>query len=151
MNMMEAVKSVYSNYVKFSGRSRRAEFWWFYLFYLIVNIVLSVVDSFLFGTTTTYDGGFSSSTDTPILSGIFALGTFLPFLAVSVRRLHDIGKSGWWLFISLVPLVGIILLIVWWAKEGEAGGNDHGPNPITGEGGSDDGGESYAETSIPKV
>ena len=109
MNMMEAVKSVYSNYAKFSGRARRAEYWWFYLFYLIVYLVLGVVDSLLFGTTTTGDGSFSASTDTPILSGIFALGSLIPNLAVGVRRLHDINRSGW---LALLFVVGDILMFL---------------------------------------
>ena len=101
MNMMQAVQTVFSKYATFSGRARRAEFWWFVLFYMIVNLVLSIVDSFLFGTTTTTENGFSASTDTPILSGIFALGSLIPNLAVGVRRLHDINRRGWWLLIAL--------------------------------------------------
>lgn len=150
MNMMEAVKSVYSNYAKFSGRARRAEYWWFYLFYLIVYLVLGVVDSLLFGTTTTGDGSFSASTDTPILSGIFALGSLIPNLAVGVRRLHDINRRGWWLLIALIPLVGIIILIVWLAKAGDKGANQYGGDPISGEG-EGPAEPSYSETSIPKV
>ena len=149
MNMMEAVKSVYSNYAKFSGRARRAEYWWFYLFYLIVYLVLGVVDSLLFGTTTT-ENGFSASTDTPILSGIFALGSLIPNLAVGVRRLHDINRRGWWLLIALIPLVGIIILIVWLAKAGDKGPNQYGGDPISGEG-EGPAEPSYSETSIPKV
>ncbi|MAM62120.1 DUF805 domain-containing protein [Maritimibacter sp. UBA3975] len=150
MNMMDAVKSVYSKYATFSGRARRAEYWWFYLFYLIVYLLLGIVDSFVFGTTTSTDGGFSATTETPILSGIFALATLLPILAVGARRLHDIDRSGWWLLIGLVPLVGVILLIVWFAKAGDTGPNRFGADPITGDG-AGPGEADYAETSIPKV
>lgn len=161
MNMIEAVKSVYSNYVNFSGRARRAEFWWFYLFYMIVNIILSIVDSTLFGTVTesgslsTGDYNYSAETDTPIFSGLFALASLLPTIAVGVRRLHDIGRKGWWLLIAFIPIVGIIVLIVWCATGGDRGGNDYGPDPIDGSGsGGGSGGtpqEDYAATSIPTV
>ena len=150
MNMMQAVQTVFSKYATFSGRARRAEFWWFVLFYMIVNLVLSIVDSFLFGTTTTTENGFSASTDTPILSGIFALGSLIPNLAVGVRRLHDINRRGWWLLIALIPLVGIIILIVWLAKAGDKGPNQYGGDPISGEG-EGPAEPSYSETSIPKV
>lgn len=150
MNMMQAVKSVYSNYAKFSGRSRRSEFWWFYLFYLIAYFVLGMIDALLFGTTTTAPGSFSASTETPILSGLFALATLIPNLAVGVRRLHDIDRSGWWLLISFIPLVGFIILIVWFAKAGDKGPNRFGGDPISGEGAPTPQ-ETYSETSIPKV
>lgn len=150
MNMMTAVKTVYSKYATFSGRARRSEYWWFVLFYFIVNIVLSIVDSVLFGTTTTGNGSFSAQTDTPILSGIFGLASLIPTIAVAARRLHDINRSGWWLLIGFIPLIGTIILIVWFATGGDKGANRFGPDPITGE---DEGpsGPSYAETSIPKV
>ncbi|MAM62119.1 DUF805 domain-containing protein [Maritimibacter sp. UBA3975] len=150
MNMMDAVKTVFSKYATFSGRARRAEFWWFVLFYFIANIILSIIDSFLFGTTTTTENGFSASTDTPILSGIFWLATIIPYLAVSVRRLHDTNRVGWWLFIGLIPLVGIIVLIVFFATGGDKGGNRFGADPIDGSGG-DGGGDAYEPTSVPRV
>ncbi|WP_298495405.1 DUF805 domain-containing protein [uncultured Maritimibacter sp.] len=154
MNMMEAVRAVFSKYATFSGRSRRAELWWFVLFCFIANLVLSVVDSFLFGATTetgslaTGDYSFSSQTDTPILSMIFALATLIPSIAVGVRRMHDINRSGWWLLIWFIPLVGWIILIVWYAKAGDRGPNRFGPDPIDGAGG---GGETYAPSSVPPV
>lgn len=91
MGFVDAVKTVYTNYVKFEGRSGRAEFWWFVLFYVIVYIILSF---------------FSEA-----LAGLFALGSLLPSLGVAVRRLHDTGFSGWWVLLSLIPLVGFIILI----------------------------------------
>ncbi len=157
MNMMQSVKTVYSNYAKFTGRARRAEFWWFVLFYMIVGIVLSIIDGALFGTVTesgslsTGDYSYSSQTNTPILSGIFYLATLLPYLGVSVRRLHDIDRTGWWLLLGFIPLIGIIVLIVWFATGGDKGDNRFGPDPIDGPG--DDGGAAadYAATSIPPV
>ena len=156
MNMMTAVETVYSKYATFSGRARRAELWWFVLFSFIVNLVLSFIDSALFGTVVesgSLSGGdfsYQSQTDTPILSGIFGLASLIPSIAVGVRRLHDINKSGWWILISLIPVVGFIIMIVWYATGGDKGANRFGPDPIDG---SDDGGDDgdYAESSIPKV
>ncbi|MEU0401154.1 DUF805 domain-containing protein [Streptomyces sp. NPDC006197] len=106
---------VLKKYAVFNGRARRQEFWMFYLFNVIAVIVLAIVDSAL--------GIY------PALTGIYALAVFLPYLGVSIRRLHDTGRSGWWLLIGLVPLVGGIILIVFFASEGEQHQNAHGPNP----------------------
>ncbi|WP_235917194.1 DUF805 domain-containing protein [Maritimibacter harenae] len=150
--MMEAVRTVFSKYATFTGRARRAEFWWFVLFYIIVNFILGLIDSVLFGTTTTTETSFSAETDTPILSGIFWLATIIPYIAVGVRRLHDTNRSGWWLLLGFIPLIGAIILIVWFATGGDRGRNRFGDDPIDGSGGGDAGGEAdYAETSIPKV
>lgn len=158
MNMMDAVKSVYGNYAKFSGRARRSEFWWFVLFYMIVGMILSFIDSALFGTTVESgsladgDYSYSSQTDTPILSGIFYLATLIPYLAVSVRRLHDRNRRGWWLLIGFIPLIGIIVLIVWFATGGDKGGNRFGHDPIDGPGAGGGTPEpDYSATSIPPV
>lgn len=153
MDFMTAVKSVYSNYVGFSGRARRSEFWWFALFYFVVNLVLSLVDSVLFGTTVSEPGSFSASTDTPIFSGIFALASLLPSLAVSVRRLHDLDKSGWWLLLSFIPLIGAIVLIVWFATAGTKGSNRFGEDQLgDGEGGPGPIEETgFARSNIPGV
>lgn len=116
MTFVEAVKSVYSNYVNFQGRAERSEFWWFVLFYFVAVIVLSLIDGAL-------DSG-------GILYGLFLLGTILPYLAVSVRRLHDTGKSGWWILLSLVPIVGVIVLIIFYVQKSEPGANKFGPSPV---------------------
>jgi uncharacterized membrane protein YhaH (DUF805 family) len=99
------------NYANFNGRARRKEFWFFYLALVICNIFAMVLDAIL-------------ETEV-IFYGIVTLATIIPFLAVSARRLHDIGKSGWWYLISLT-IIGIILLIIWWAKEGETFSNPYG-------------------------
>lgn len=99
------------NYANFNSRARRKEFWFFYLALVICNIFAMVLDAIL-------------ETEV-IFYGIVTLATIIPFLAVSTRRLHDIGKSGWWYLISLT-IIGIILLIIWWAKEGEAFSNPYG-------------------------
>ncbi|WP_284880589.1 DUF805 domain-containing protein [Acinetobacter variabilis] len=99
------------NYANFNGRARRKEFWFFYLALVVCNIFAMVLDSIL-------------ETEV-IFYGIVTLATIIPFLAVSTRRLHDIGKSGWWYLISLT-IIGIILLIIWWAKEGDINNNQYG-------------------------
>lgn len=114
MNFTEAVKTVFSNYCNFKGRARRSEYWYFFLFNLIVSFVLGII---------------GNVTGLTFISGIYSLAVLLPGIAVSARRLHDIGKSGWWLLISLVPLVGAILLIVWTVKDSEPGSNQYGDNP----------------------
>ena len=150
MTFPESIKTCFSKYVTFSGRAVRSEFWWFALFVFAGQIVLSIFDSFLFGTTTTTEYGFEASTDTPYLSGIFALATLLPMISVAVRRLHDTDRTGWWYWIALVPLVGIILLIVWWASEGTRGANRYGADPKGGGEGMG-GGEGLTASSIPSV
>ncbi|MDM9619237.1 hypothetical protein A6U87_00770 [Rhizobium sp. AC44/96] len=113
MDFTEAVTSVFSNYAVFKGRARRSEFWWFTLFSVLASFVLAFVDYLLFGHE--------------ILSTLFALGTLLPMLAVTVRRLHDVDRSGWWIFIGLIPLIGAIILLYWYISEGTPGANQFGP------------------------
>ena len=110
------------NYVGFSGRSRRSEYWYFTLFYLVIAIVLSVLDGILFG-------GSVDGKGTPVLSGLFMLAMLLPSVAVGIRRLHDTDRSGWWLLIGLVPLVGFIVLIVFFVQDSRPGDNRFGANP----------------------
>jgi len=109
------------NYAVFSGRSRRSEYWFFVLFYLIIYVVLALVDR----TTGTY----SSTSGAGLLTSIFALGMLIPSLSVSVRRLHDTDRSGWWLLIGFIPLIGVIVLIVFFVQDSGAGTNRFGPNP----------------------
>ena len=110
------------NYVGFSGRSRRSEYWYFTLFYLVIAIVLSVLDGIVFG-------GSVDGKGTPVLSGLFMLAMLLPSIAVGIRRLHDTDRSGWWLLIGLVPLVGFIVLIVFFVQDSRPGDNRFGANP----------------------
>lgn len=114
MGMPEAVRTVLSKYADFSGRARRAEYWWFYLAYILVSIVAVVIDALI---------GIS------ILQWLVLLAAIVPTLAVGARRLHDTGKSGWWQLIGLVPLVGVIVLIVFFATDGHPGTNKYGPSP----------------------
>jgi uncharacterized membrane protein YhaH (DUF805 family) len=119
MGFTEAVKSAFSNYVNFSGRSARPAFWWWQLFNLCAGIATLAVDSAIFGLGEGY---------TPI-NWLYTVATILPSLAVAARRLHDIDRSGWWILLALIPLVGIIILIIWWCKPSQPGPNRFGPNP----------------------
>ena len=119
---MQWYLEVLKKYAVFDGRAHRTEFWMFALVNVIVSLVLGVVDGII-GTRT---GGLG------LLGGLYSLAVLVPSLAVGVRRLHDIGRSGWWLLIALIPLVGIIVLIVWYATEGDRAPNAYGPNPWDG-------------------
>jgi uncharacterized membrane protein YhaH (DUF805 family) len=108
-------------YAVFSGRSRRMEYWYFVLFNIIVSIVLGTIDTLL--------GTLGSGMGVGLLSGIYGLAILIPSLAVTVRRLHDIDRSGWWILIALVPLIGTIVLLVFALLEGTPGTNRYGLNP----------------------
>ncbi len=108
-------------YATFSGRSRRSEYWYFILFYLLICIVLGILDGII--------GSSGGASGIGILSGIFMLAMFLPSLAVGVRRLHDTDRSGWWILIGLIPLIGAIVLIVFFVQDSQAGENRFGANP----------------------
>ncbi|ODU60157.1 MAG: hypothetical protein ABT02_07115 [Comamonadaceae bacterium SCN 68-20] len=110
-------------YATFSGRARRSEYWYFVLFYLIIFFALSIID----GIT----GSFSAASGMGFLGGLLTLGLLLPSIAVGVRRLHDTGRSGWWLLLAVIPIVGAIVLLVFFAQDSAAGDNAHGPNPKT--------------------
>ena len=118
---MEWYLKVLKNYVGFSGRARRTEFWMFVLFNIIASVIASIVDR-LFGWG---DG----SLNTGPIALLYSLAVLLPSLAVGVRRLHDSNRSGWWILIGLVPFVGWIVLIVFYAQAGTVGANQFGPDP----------------------
>lgn len=120
---LEALKK----YAVFSGRSRRMEFWYFVLFNLVVYIVLSLIDGLL--------GTYNIVSGVGLLSGIYGLAVLIPTLALWVRRLHDIDRTGWWVLINLIPLVGTIVLLVFALTPGTPGSNRYGPDPkqATGE------------------
>ena len=120
---LEALKK----YAVFSGRSRRMEYWYFVLFNIIVAVVLALIDTLL--------GTFNVVQGVGLLSGIYGLAVLIPTLAVTVRRLHDIDRTGWWIFINLIPLIGTIVLLVFELTPGTPGSNSYGPDPkqATGE------------------
>lgn len=106
---------VWRKFATFSGRARRSEYWMFTLFNAIVYGALLLVDALL-GTNM-------------ILALVYILAGAVPSLAVSVRRLHDTGKSGWWLLIGIIPLIGTIALLVFMFQDSYPGDNEYGPNP----------------------
>ena len=130
---MEYVLMPLKRYADFSGRSRRKEFWSYILFVWIATFVLMYLDTALGlgGTATSYSEGGSVGFNMSggLLTILFVLATIVPSLAVSVRRLHDVGKSGWTILIGLIPLIGWIYLIVQYVQPGVVGANPYGPDP----------------------
>jgi uncharacterized membrane protein YhaH (DUF805 family) len=113
--------NVLKQYAVFKGRARRKEYWFFILFNLIASVVLTVID-FMTGL-------LDAELGIGLLSGLYSLAVLIPSLAVTVRRLHDTDRSGWWLLIGLVPLIGAIVLLVFMLLDGTPGDNQHGANP----------------------
>src|SRR3712207_4024073 len=111
----------FKKYAVFGGRSRRMEYWSFVLFNFVVFVVLAGIDALL--------GTFSSAAGVGLLSGIYVLATLVPILALTVRRLHDFDRSGWWVLVYLIPLIGPIVLFVFALLDGTPGDNRYGPNP----------------------
>lgn len=110
---MDYYKDAIKKYIVFEGRASRKEFWMFVLISLIITILLSIIDSII-GTSGMGSGG--------LLANLYTLAVFLPSLAIGVRRLHDTGRSGWWMLLGLIPVVGTIILIVLWIQEGKTAG-----------------------------
>ena len=123
MGFGEAISSGFANYVNFSGRAVRSEYWYWALFTIVGGLVASIVDTVAFGTGP-MNGGVG------IFGALFNLAVLLPSIAVSVRRLHDLDKSGWWLLLFFIPLVGAIILIVWFCRRGTPGSNRFGDAPL---------------------
>ncbi len=122
MNFFQAIGSGLQNYAVFSGRAIRSEFWYFVLFMIIAGIIAQILDAYLFPLHVIL-GGVGP------LSVLTTLGLFLPGLAVSVRRLHDIDRTGWWSLLYLT-FIGTLWLIYWACKPGTPGPNRFGPNPM---------------------
>jgi uncharacterized membrane protein YhaH (DUF805 family) len=144
MSFIESIRTVLSKYAVFSGRARRSEYWWFALAYTIVltilYFVLIVPGLTAYSTAVMeYTAAADAAAPMPTMPGsvmtgylivsLVALALFLPSLGVVVRRLHDTDRSGFWIFFSLVPFVGSIMLIVWEATAGTPGPNRFGPDP----------------------
>ena len=116
MSFTDAIRSVFSQYVGFTGRARRSEFWYWTLFQIILGIIASILDRAAFDRN---NGAFSA---------VVGLALLLPSLAVAVRRLHDSGRTGWWLLIGLIPVIGTIVLIIFYVQDSQ-GDNKYGPSP----------------------
>lgn len=117
---MQWYLTVLKKYFEFSGRARRAEYWYFTLFNVIFSIVLGVIDAVI---------AAGNTSDIGVLGGLYSLALFIPSLAVAVRRLHDTGRSGWWMLMIFIPLIGVIVLLVFMVMDGEASDNEYGPDP----------------------
>lgn len=115
MDFMQAVKTVLNNYANFNDRSGRSEFWWWTLAYMIAYVAIYMVGSIL---------GMGE-----ILVAILGLGLLIPNLAVAVRRFHDIGKSGWWVLIGIIPIIGALALIYFFVQPSQ-GSNQYGEGPL---------------------
>lgn len=113
--------AVLKNYAVFDGRARRKEYWNFILFYVLIFIALSVID----GIT----GTFNVKSGFGLLTALFMLATLVPSFAVGARRLHDINRSGWWQLIGFIPFIGVLILIILFAKDGQPDENQYGPSP----------------------
>ena len=111
---------VLKKYAVFSGRARRKEYWMFFLFNLIIGFVLSFIEGL---------AGIAAESGMNVLATLYSLAVLIPSIAVSVRRLHDTNRSGWWLFISLVPIIGAIVLLVFLVQDSQPDENQYGPNP----------------------
>lgn len=113
---------VLRNYVNFEGRARRKEFWYYTLCSFLIAVILVIIDKQM--------GTFNQQTGMGLLGQIYGVAVFLPALAVCVRRLHDIGKSGWMVLINLIPFIGFLIFIYLAARQGDEGANEYGPDPI---------------------
>ena len=113
--------AVLKKYAVFDGRARRKEYWFFVLFNIIFALVLAFIDGMV--------GTFNPESGYGVLSGIYGLAVFIPGIAVSIRRLHDTDRSGWWILICLIPLIGAIWLLILFVLDGTAGQNQYGPDP----------------------
>lgn len=120
MDFQTAVRTCFEKYATIAGRARRSEYWWFALFLLIGNLVAGLLDSVVFS-------------DLQVLSTVFALGTLVPSICAGVRRLHDTGRSGWWMLLMFIPLIGFLVLLYWFVQKGTDGPNEFGPDPLAGE------------------
>lgn len=116
-----AISRFWNGYVTFSGRASRSEYWWAVLFNVIVGIALGILDGVLFA---------GPESDPEVLSSVYGLATFLPSLAISIRRLHDIGRTGWWVLLWIVPVIGWIVLLIFHVTRSEEGPNRFGDTEV---------------------
>jgi uncharacterized membrane protein YhaH (DUF805 family) len=114
---LEALKK----YAVFEGRARRKEYWFFILFNVLISMALGFIDRFI--------GNVNPDTGIGVLSGIYTLGVMIPGMAVSVRRLHDTGRSGWWLLITFLPVIGAIIFFYFMVLDSDTERNEYGPSP----------------------
>jgi uncharacterized membrane protein YhaH (DUF805 family) len=119
-SMMDWYLKVLKNYFNFEGRARRREYWMFVLISVLISAGLGIVDGI---------AGLKTASGIGALGGLYSLAILVPSISLGARRLHDIGRSGWWQLIGLIPIIGWIILIVWAVTEGQPGPNRFGPDP----------------------
>lgn len=117
MDFGQAISAGVIKYVNFRDRACRSEFWYWALFTNILSIVAFVIDLML-------------KTQLPIAVWLVMLPIYIPTLAIGVRRLHDVDRTGWWILISFIPLIGVLVLFIWWVTKGTDGPNQFGPDPL---------------------
>jgi len=119
--------NIKNRYASFNGRARRSEYWYFILYCFLISIIAKVIDAIIVNpllgmrAEEVWDGGF--------LQVITALMFFIPTITIGIRRLHDIGKKGWWMLVCMVPVIGFIVLLYFYTKDSQSGENIYGPNP----------------------
>ncbi len=115
MGFAAAIRSCLAKYADFRGRACRAEYWWFTLFDFLIGSAAAVIDA---------------NADQTLLAPLLNLALLLPGLAVAARRLHDVGRSGWWLLLGLIPLIGWLVLLIWTIRRGDSTPNRYGDSPL---------------------
>jgi len=118
MTMGEAVRSVFSKYATFTGRAPRSEFWWWMLFSVIVHLAAGILDSLLAPVF-----GYPAMDGPHVVNGLTGLALLIPTLAVTVRRLHDVDRSGWWILLNFLPVIGFLVLLYWYIQPSKPGAN----------------------------
>jgi len=129
MDFQDAVTAGFQRYFTFAGRATRSEYWFYTLFVLLVAFVINMIHMTL-GTAL----GFNNQNSIYIYAFItIYLVAYIPLIPLTVRRLHDKGRSGWWFFLTFVPVIGAAILIIWFCQKGTEGPNDYGPDPLTAQ------------------
>ena len=122
------LETIKQRYAQFEGRARRSEYWYFTLYYFIFSFIAGMIDIFFINPVILHATTEEASKG-GLLGMALALGLLIPSIALAIRRLHDIGKSGWWLLIGLIPVVGLIVLIYFYVQDSQMGENLYGQNP----------------------
>lgn len=122
MSFQEAIKAVLGNYATFEGRARRSEYWYWTLAVVLAEVVILILSAL-------------NKSVGQVLYVVLILAVLVPSLAVTVRRLHDTGRSGWWILVGLIPFIGAIILIVFAVQDSQPGANEYGPSPKGDAGG----------------
>lgn len=141
MNFQTAIQTCFEKFATFSGRAARSEFWYFVLFTILGSAAAGIVDGLFFGF---------GPEDPSRIASLFSLVVLIPTISVTVRRLHDQNRSGWWYWLFLIPLIGWIILLVWYATAGTPGPNDFGSDPLDGNSAADDT-SAMSRSSVPRV